>query len=407
MIIRTTKRLHGKALLENTEHATEGNVALQGIQRDGGGSIAPVVAISDTGLSVQWSDGSETLFHSIWLRERCLDPETLDARTHQRLIDVAALPLTLRVVGAALAPDAVDLSFDDGHRARIPLAILENARLDQAPLKRPITLWDASIGSPPVIDLEALGSGDEALCRALQTLDRFGMLLVRNVPVEMEGLSDFSERIGPLRTTNWGMIADVRSVADAFDLTMTTRGLEPHTDNPYRDPIPGYIFLHCLHNEVEGGESTLADGFAIADRIRREDADAFSALTRVRPRFRYDDGEAILESEGSLIELDRWDDVRRVRYSNRSEWVDNDTPEALSQYYRARQLYAGYATSDEHTIRFKLGPGDMIVMDNYRLLHGRTPFVQTQGIRHLRQGYMERDVLQNRLATLSRAVDGV
>ena len=158
---------------------------------------------------------------------------------------------------------------------------------------------------------------------------------------------------------------------------------------------------------MEGGESTLADGFAIADRIRREDPEAFETLTEVRSRFRYDDGDAILESEGSLIELDRHGDVRRVRYSNRSERVDYDTPASLSRYYRARSLFAALTTSPEQTIRFKLEPGDLIVMDNYRLLHGRTSFVQSHGIRHLRQGYMERDVLQNRLATLSRSIDGV
>ena len=52
--------------------------------------------------------------------------------------------------------------------------------------------------------------------------------------------------IGPVKKTNWGGIADVKNIKKAYDLTMTTRALENHTDNPYRFPTQGYIFLHCI-----------------------------------------------------------------------------------------------------------------------------------------------------------------
>ena len=50
--------------------------------------------------------------------------------------------------------------------------------------------------------------------------------------------------MGPIRITNWGGMADVKAIPNAYDLTMTPRHLEPHSDNPYRDPVPGYILLH-------------------------------------------------------------------------------------------------------------------------------------------------------------------
>ena len=39
----------------------------------------------------------------------------------------------------------------------------------------------------------------------------------------------------------------------------TTGDLEltPHTDNPYRDPVPTVQLLHCLRNAVEGGDAGL------------------------------------------------------------------------------------------------------------------------------------------------------
>jgi gamma-butyrobetaine dioxygenase len=208
------------------------------------------------------------------------------------------------------------------------------------------------------------------------------------------------ERVGPLRRTNWGGIADVKSVANAYDLTMTQRGLEPHTDNPYRDPIPGYIWLHCLTNAADGGDSTLADGYRAAQLLRERDPAAFDCLTRVSPGFRYRDETTWLESEGPLIELDNQGRIFRVRYSNRTERVEALPAEELARYYAARQAFYQLITSDELTLNLKLDPGQMLIMDNYRLLHGRRAFELAGGVRHLRQGYVDRDSTASRRLVL-------
>src|SRR5699024_6153016 len=122
----------------------------------------------------------------------------------------------------------------------------------------------ASLESLPEADFSTALQSDAALLAMLEDLQRYGFVRVRGVPAEENGMQGLIDRIGPLRRTNWGGIADVKSVPQAFDLTMTQRGLEPHTDNPYRDPIPGYIWLHCLTNAADGGDSTLVDGFRAA-----------------------------------------------------------------------------------------------------------------------------------------------
>jgi len=35
-------------------------------------------------------------------------------------------------------------------------------------------------------------------------------------------------------------------------LAYTNLGIEPHTDNPYRDPVPTIQILYCLENSVRG-----------------------------------------------------------------------------------------------------------------------------------------------------------
>ena len=52
-------------------------------------------------------------------------------------------------------------------------------------------------------------------------------------------------------------------------LAYTSLGLSPHTDNPYRKPVPCIQLLHCIINEVSGGHSTLVDGFKVAKTSKK------------------------------------------------------------------------------------------------------------------------------------------
>ncbi len=56
---------------------------------------------------------------------------------------------------------------------------------------------------------------------------------------------------------------DVRVEPDPANLAFASSRIGMHTDNPYRDPVPGLQLLHCLINDSIGGESLLYDGFAV------------------------------------------------------------------------------------------------------------------------------------------------
>jgi gamma-butyrobetaine dioxygenase len=79
--------------------------------------------------------------------------------------------------------------------------------------------------------------------------------------------------------------------------------------------------------------------------------------------------------------------------------------ETLARYYAARQHFYRLITSNELTVCLKLDAGEMLIMDNYRLLHGRTAFQLKGGVRHMRQGYLDRDSVGSRQRVLRNAVD--
>ena len=75
------------------------------------------------------------------------------------------------------------------------------------------------------------------------------------------------------------------------------------------------------------------------------------------------------------------------------------------RYYAARKKISDLYNSDNYKIEFKLVPGDLMMMDNYRLLHGRTAFDLNEGSRYLQGCYIDYDSTEGKLRHLKRKFD--
>lgn len=370
-----------------------------------GTNPAVSASIGTDGLTVAWPDRSWT-FHPIWLREQSREPTERDRAIGQRLYDAWRLPLDLAVTAATLDGDRVAVAFSDGHATSFPLDFLHREIDRTVPddligTPRP---WDGSLTPLPTLPWTEVMASDRALMDFADLLARYGFCILTGGPERMDDAERVANRFGPIRRTNWGGVADVKVEAVAVDLTQTNRTLEPHADNPYRLPAPGYVLLHCLRNDAEGGESILVDGLHVAETLRREQPEAFAVLTTTSTRFRYVDPDTVLEHYGPLIELTPDGSVRRLRFSNRTEEPPALEPGRLTAFYDARRLYAELLHAPENTLEFKLEPGQLLFMDNYRLLHGRRGYALEAGGRHMRQAYLDRDCVASRQKVLHRAL---
>jgi gamma-butyrobetaine dioxygenase len=282
-------------------------------------------------LSIEQPDGRRFAIHPLWLRERCQDAATLDLRTGQRLQDPSDLDLRLALTGVAvIGPGRFRVQFSDGHSADF----LERDIVAEAALVPgdhdlpPPRLWDAALALPGRARWNPAASDAERAGWLAQFLE-LGFVIFSGVPVEPGQILQVAAAFGFTRETNFGRLFDVRSTPAACDLAYTAVALDPHTDNPYRWPVPGVQLLHCLVNQTRGGLSTLVDGFAAAEALRTRDPEALRALTQTSVRFRYRDASTELVASAAPIELDAAGRLQAVHFSPRLDFVPLLPPEQL------------------------------------------------------------------------------
>ena len=259
-------------------------------------------------LKLSDNNGSSHTYSALWLRESSFSPEFRDAKTGHKLGDGDALPLDIKINSAVLENDGLSLEFSDGHTCEYSVSWLADAA--EHPTYQELTgekmLWDASLDPLPWYELRDLEEN-------------------KAVPPE-----------------------------EAYDLSMTPRALEPHTDNPYHNPQPGDVLLHCIENTANGGESGITDGFRAAEELRNESHGLFDALVNTPVNWFYRDDQAILEDTSTFIDVDGDGSVKHVRFHGRSDRVAAVDADQVDKFYAARRRFIQLirsATSPKTNVR--------------------------------------------------------
>ena len=160
--------------------------------------------------------------------------------------------------------------------------------------------------------------------------------------------------------------------------------------------------MHSINNEVSGGLSTLVDGFTVTEQLKKDFPDYYKILTEIKVRFQFIDQKVILEDWAEMIQLDEKGEFKQVRFSPRLDFVPLMEKEILDLYYSARKKISELYNSENYRIEFKLQTGDLLMMDNHRLLHGRTAYNTNEGNRFLQGCYIDYDSTEGRLKHLKR-----
>jgi gamma-butyrobetaine dioxygenase len=372
--------------------------------------VSTKVTARDALLTIEWDDNTAGAFPSVWLRDNL--QEDRDPYSGQRLIDVTEIPREPRIRTATLADAQLQIVWQD--EARVSTFALdwlyEQARGGSSPPELHVRRWLDGAQLEPRRDfayrsIAALQTDARVRLEWLTRLLQDGIAFLNEVSPVDAGILEAMTLVGRVAETNYGLVFDVRAVPQPENLAYSDVGLGLHTDNPYREPVPGFQALHTLIAAPDGGDNLFADGFALAEYLRESAPDAFAILTRTPVPFRYQSPDADLYAERPLVELDCRGAIAAVHYNSRSIGTMQVAADNCLPFYAAYRHFGELLRQHRFQLSTRLGNGDVVVFDNQRILHGRTGFASAKHPRHLRGCYLTRDSVYSETALLRRRMN--
>jgi len=355
--------------------------------------------------------GTTQRFHAIWLRDNAQDPETRAPGNGQRLIALRDIPkdtrisqahITGRSVEVTFAPEDKTIAFQTDWLAS--LAYDTRAARPRGWLQEDVALWNSGLqDAVPTQSLTTLEQQDDRMRNWIDNVVRYGFGKITDGPAEEGALFRVVDLFGYVRETNYGRLFEVRTEVNPTNLAFTGAGLQAHTDNPYRDPVPTVQVLYCLESSAAGGENMVVDGFACAKRLQEENAEYFDVLANYCAPFEFSGESGVcLTARRPMIELAPDGELIGVRFNNRSLGAVTDVPfDQMETWYAAYRRFGEIIDDPAMEVTFRLEPGEAFIVDNTRVLHARKAYSGT-GTRWLQGCYADKDGLRSLRDSLRR-----
>ncbi|MEM7287236.1 MAG: TauD/TfdA family dioxygenase [Actinomycetota bacterium] len=357
-----------------------------------------VVSRSDDAVTVSVGGHELSLTHR-WIRDHSEDPTSLEPTTLQREVDTFALPSDLAAADVAVEGDELVVRWvDHPEPSRCSERLLRvMAGVEGVLIASP---WaSGSAFDPTRHECADVMSDDRALLSVLDAIVSDGTAVLSGIEPTEAAATALAERVGRVRHTVFGSMWRVASdVVDHLDSAYATTYLEPHTDATYMTDAPGTQLFCCVERSGTGGESILVDGFAAAEDLRRDAPEHFETLTTVVVPARYVEPGVHLRAERPAIRLGPDGTIRQVSFNNYDRapfWLPEPR---MSAFYEAYAALHDLITDESRWFVLRLEPGDAVLFDNWRVLHGRNGYT---GSRAFHGCYHDRDEILSRRRVLA------
>jgi gamma-butyrobetaine dioxygenase len=360
---------------------------------------------------------------AIWLRDNCSCSECRDPGTGTRLRSIGDLSADVTITAVHRAGLRIEIEFGPDRHTGIydagwlgqfgPAAgggsapgssrYVVPAGADDGRSEDAKQLWDAAgiagafpRGSWPLYRAEP--AHRQACLRAVL---RDGFVVLADMPREAGAVLDVAQSIGAVRETERGRVVDVRAGASQPAQARQPWTTALRTAAPFRDPLLTVMVLGCLDAGAGGAESTLVDGFRAAATLRAEHPARFAALAGTPVTFARADARADLRATRPVISVDPWGRIREVHFASRYLSPLRGLASEIVAFYDAYRSFVQLLRTPELGLTFRLRPGDCLILDNTRILHGRIGD-PAAGQRHLQKCWTDLDGLASSLAVLER-----
>ncbi len=234
--------------------------------------------------------------------------------------------------------------------------------------------FDSSI-SPNVFTLnikniKKLSSNELSLFISL--FNKFVVVLIKQESKDDYDVDSLKQYFGEVsfhkKANQYGVVEISCRNPDSEYLHTSNEYFPLHTDGAYSEFPEGIVTIYCKIPAAEGGETIIASGKRAYEFVKRkysqksEDLFVLDALTIER------------DSESSTMPIFMKLNERKVAIRYRMDKVAIITPSPTS-----KQLYkelSHFFNNPKNFVTFKIYSGDLLVIDNFSVLHGRKAFDQ-------------------------------
>lgn len=358
-------------------------------------------------LSITWSDGAENSYSAIWLRHNCECAQCRQPHSGQKVVDAAELTRSLHVSSEGAADGFVKLKwrYANGveHCGVVSLRQLRESIYTEAkdpPIAKVL---------PHITHSELYTESKHSLWSFLKYLNDYGMCLVTGVPVNEKEVQKLTESIfGHVQTTIYGEVFDVVSTPKPINIAYSPVKLDLHMDLAYYESPPGLQLLHCLKFDdcVSGGESVLLDSLPVLEELKRKYPVHFDSLVSIPATFQkihYErQNPTHMVYRRPHIAVDHSRKVIGFFWAPAFEGPLVAPKKDIDQYYEAYCCLSELLQNSLLKVQHRLRPGELLVFNNRRVLHGRNAFTLNGGTRHLQGAYVNIDEFKSTFEVLSR-----
>jgi len=254
--------------------------------------------------------------------------------------------------------------------------------------------------SIPQFDYNSILKDDYLLYQSLQMINNYGIIILNNATTKENIVTEAASRLAyaPMRTI-YGLTWDVAVTPQPINIAYAPGPLDFHVDLVYYESPPGLQLLHCriFDKNVQGGESTFVDGFYAAEVLRKRNPEAFRTLTRLPATFEkihYNRPEPV-HMRSTRPHITTRPSPAQSLLSTNTTSKDDDIitgifwappfegpvmlhPDDMTAYYSAYSEFANVLADIEQDgkmlIQYRSEPGEIVVFNNRRILHGRRNF---------------------------------
>ena len=328
-------------------------------------------------LKIFFSNQIEDSFLNIWLRDHAKDEDSWDLRSNQRKIFTAKLDPKLHIKKAEVKDNgnSLDILWSDSNKTINYTSKFFLDNLNQSKTsKQSLKIWESKdLDQNIYIDYNDAIS-ENGFKFFLKKLYEYGFVVVQNCRTEMSSVEKIAKKIGYVRESIFGGLWSFESNQDKADSAYTQEELRPHTDSTYSNDAPGLQLLLCCHYKATGGESIMVDGFQIAEKIKNEKKDIYDTLTNFEVTGQYLGDGVSLKAKRPIFRLNSNRELIQVSFNNYDRAPFRMSEDKTIKFYESIREFDLIANNKEYQWRRVLKQGELLIFNNWRILHGRGSF---------------------------------